>query len=122
MLEFLKNNIFTTAGRLNRLRYFKYTFCLGVFFGIVEVICKLIVSADENSAAVDVIETLISFPLAVGSIMLQIRRLHDLDKSAWFVLLSAIPGVNLLFGLYLLFFKGTDGTNQYGYDPLLFEN
>ena len=122
MLDFLKNNIFTTAGRLNRLRYFKYTFCLGVFFGIVEVICKLIVSADENSAAVDVIETLISFPLAVGSIMLQIRRLHDLDKSAWFVLLSAIPGVNLLFGLYLLFFKGTDGTNQYGYDPLLFEN
>ena len=122
MLEFLKNNIFTTAGRLNRLRYFKYTFCLGAFFGIVEVICKLIVSADENSTAVDVIETLISFPLAVGSVMLQIRRLHDLDKSAWFVLLSAIPGVNLLFGLYLLFFKGTDGTNQYGYDPLLFKN
>ena len=88
----------------------------------MEVICKLIVSADENSTAVDVIETLISFPLAVGSVMLQIRRLHDLDKSAWFVLLSAIPGVNLLFGLYLLFFKGTDGTNQYGYDPLLFKN
>ena len=122
MLQKFINNVFTTKGRLNRLRYFKYTFCLGMFFGIIEFLCGLIISADENSTTVDIIETVISVPLAIGSIMLQIRRLHDLDKSSWFVLLSAIPGINLLFGLYLLFIKGTDGTNQYGYDPLLFED
>ena len=122
MLKKIIKNIFTTTGRLNRLRYFKYTLGLGLFFGVIQGIFTFIFNADEGSFLLNTIETLLSFPLAVGSVMLQIRRLHDLDKSGWFVLLSVIPVINVLFGLYLLFVKGTDGTNQYGYDPLLIED
>ena len=46
-----------------------------------------------------------------------IRRLHDLDKSGWFILLSFIPLVGLIL-LYWFCLKGTDGDNQFGPDPL----
>ena len=45
------------------------------------------------------------------------RRLHDTDKSAWWMLISFIP---LVGGIVLLIFtvmEGTKGTNKYGPDP-----
>jgi len=54
----------------------------------------------------------------VASIMMLARRLHDLDKSGWWMLLLFVPLVNILFYIYILFFKGTEGPNQYGEDPL----
>ena len=117
MLDILKNDIFTTQGRLNRLRFLKYNLLL-IFAGfIIFAICGLIEGPEnlENSKLAYVL----SIPISVAQIMIQIRRLHDLNKSGYFVLLAFIPVVNLLFELYLLFTKGTDGTNIYGYDPLL---
>ena len=46
-----------------------------------------------------------------------IRRLHDLDKSGWFILIGMIPVVGLIL-LYWYCLKGTDGDNQFGPDPL----
>jgi uncharacterized membrane protein YhaH (DUF805 family) len=49
---------------------------------------------------------------------LLIRRLHDLNKSGWFCLLSFVPFLNFLFHIYILFFPGTAGQNKYGTVPL----
>ncbi len=43
-----------------------------------------------------------------------IRRLHDLNKSGWWLLLSFVPLINLFFFLYILLGKGTDGPNRFG--------
>lgn len=62
--------------------------------------------------------------LLILRISLSVRRLHDLDKPGWFLLIQAlffIPGINLIlfiFNLYLLFAPGTKGANKYGDDPL----
>jgi uncharacterized membrane protein YhaH (DUF805 family) len=37
-----------------------------------------------------------------------IRRLHDMDKSGWYLLLAFIPLVNFFVLLWLLFWPGTD--------------
>ena len=42
------------------------------------------------------------------------RRLHDLGKSAYWLLLFFVPLVNGLFLIYLLVRKGQIGPNQYG--------
>ena len=49
------------------------------------------------------------FPLAV-------RRLHDLDESGWYVLITFLPFGQLLI-LWLMFREGTRGTNKYGEPP-----
>ncbi len=49
---------------------------------------------------------------------LSIRRLHDLNRNGWFWLLCFVPLVNFFLGIYLFFFRGTEGENRYGPDPL----
>ena len=58
-------------------------------------------------------------------ISLQVRRFHDLGQTGWlvlvFVLLGLIPLVGLLsaIGQIIWFcFRGTNGSNRYGPDPL----
>lgn len=46
----------------------------------------------------------------VPSIAVAIRRMHDQDKSGWFIL---IP----IYNLILLFMEGTKGPNRFGPDP-----
>lgn len=43
-----------------------------------------------------------------------VRRLHDLNKAGWLLLLLFIPVINLFFILYLLLASGTPTVNQYG--------
>jgi polar amino acid transport system permease protein len=51
--------------------------------------------------------------LAVGA-----RRLHDTNRSAWWLLLSIVPLAHIAL-LVFSCLKGTDGDNDYGPDPLI---
>tara|TARA_A100001011_G_scaffold385128_1_gene458665 strand:- start:617 stop:982 length:366 start_codon:yes stop_codon:yes gene_type:complete len=54
----------------------------------------------------------------IPAISAGVRRLHDTNKSGFFILISFIPFIG---GLVLLFFfitEGTKGKNKYGSDPL----
>lgn len=47
---------------------------------------------------------------------LSARRLHDIDRSGWWLLLGIVPIVGLI--LYFFWFKdGTPGANRFGADP-----
>jgi uncharacterized membrane protein YhaH (DUF805 family) len=53
----------------------------------------------------------------IAQFALSIKRLHDLDKSAWLVLLTFIPIIDIIFPFYLLLRRGTKGKNKYGVQP-----
>ena len=55
---------------------------------------------------------------AWAGMCITIKRLHDLGRSGWHLLLFMVPIYNLYLGLVLLFKKGTDGPNEFGPDPL----
>ena len=111
----------TYTGRLNRQRYFLRG--LGISFGafmisfIFAFVAAILGAAEDTAAAVGY---LFALPLIVLSYFNSMKRAHDLDKTGWIVLVSFIPFVNIIFGLYLLFTKGTDGPNKYGDDPLMY--
>ena len=52
----------------------------------------------------------------------KIKRLHDNNKSGWFLLWTLVPILGQLFGLYIFitnwFLRGTSGTNNFGADPV----
>lgn len=48
----------------------------------------------------------------------EVRRLHDIGKSGWWLLLGLIPLIGAIILLVWLIGKGTDGDNEYGPDPL----
>ena len=115
--------IFTTKGRMNRLPYLKYSiFFIVVMFltSFVAGILTFVLTGDAELEGIlyYVLVFIFNLPCTIGAFMTSIRRLHDLNRSGYFVLLCCIPIVNFLLEVYMLFFRGTVGANDYGEDPL----
>lgn len=53
----------------------------------------------------------------IPSIAVAVRRLHDTDKSGWFLLLGLIPLLGALILLIFYCLDGTPGPNKFGPDP-----
>ena len=47
-----------------------------------------------------------------------VRRLHDIDRSGWWYLVTFIPLIGPLVFLYWAVKRGTQGPNSFGNDPL----
>ena len=115
------NEIFTTEGRLNRLRYLKYMLLLALIAGVSVFVMSSMatfLTGDPTGFLVNAITAIWGLIAGVGNIMLIIRRLHDLGKSGWFAVIAPIPVVGTIFSIYLFFAPGQIGSNQYGADPL----
>jgi uncharacterized membrane protein YhaH (DUF805 family) len=65
-----------------------------------------------------VIQLILTFGLLIPGISAGVRRLHDRDKSGWFMLISFIPILGAIFLLVMLAEKGTPGKNKFGEYPL----
>ena len=59
------------------------------------------------------------FALAIflPSLAVAIRRLHDLDRSGWWILLFLIPIVGSIWLIVWLYSLGTPGLNRFGLSP-----
>ncbi len=60
---------------------------------------------------------LLTLALLLPSLGIAARRLHDTDRSAWWLLVGIIPIAGWLVLLYWYVQPGTVGSNQFGPDP-----
>ena len=103
---------FTLSGRTNRKEFI-------IFYSLFFIYSNLLLFLDKHYER----DLLL---LLMGNIILLfipplfsliVRRLHDLNTSAWWLLITFIPfGVLLFFALP--FKKGTQGINKYGEPPI----
>ena len=63
--------------------------------------------------------SIISLILTVLYFAIMSQRCRDINWSGWCALIGLVPIINLIFGLFLFFKKGTPGENQYGQDWLV---
>ena len=54
----------------------------------------------------------------IPAISAGVRRLHDTNRSGFFLLLSFIPFIGGIILLFFLIAEGTKGKNKFGPDPL----
>ena len=114
---------FSFDGRIRRIEYF----LSGIIGGIVSSIAwalgvgTFIMGAASGAAGGSVIGLLSGLAALVASVWFSlaqgVKRLHDLNKSGWLILLCCVPIVGWIFALYMLFADGTVGPNPYGEDP-----
>lgn len=62
--------------------------------------------------------SIFSLATFIPGIAISFRRLHDLDKSGWWLLLMLVPLVGWVVLIYWNCTRGTDGANRFGNDPL----
>lgn len=99
----------------------------GIIGGIVSSIAwalgvgTFVLGAASGSAGGSVFGLLIGLAAMIASVWFSlaqgVKRLHDLNKSGWLILLCCVPIVGWIFALYMLFADGTVGPNPYGADP-----
>ena len=63
------------------------------------------------------VHSLVSLALLLPGIAVSVRRLHDLDRSGWWMLII-LTGIGLILLLVWFCLRGTPGPNRYGPDPL----
>ena len=61
-----------------------------------------------------VLYVIYALALIVPSIAVTIRRLHDTDKSGWWILIALVPFVGGIILLVFMCIDSTPGTNQWG--------
>jgi uncharacterized membrane protein YhaH (DUF805 family) len=105
----LTHLFFSHQGRTNRAKYWLGSLLLMVMYGVPYAFFESINPGLGPLAA---------FITIYPSIMLNIQRAHDLDRSGHFCWLLVIPLVNIVPGLMLGFCRGTTGPNRFGPDPL----
>ena len=103
---------FSFDGRIRRIEYF----LSGIIGGIVSSIAwalgvgTFVLGAASGSAGGSVFGLLIGLAAMIASIWFSlaqgVKRLHDLNKSGWLILLCCVPIVGWIFALYMLFADG----------------
>ncbi|MBQ1867054.1 DUF805 domain-containing protein [Selenomonas sp.] len=117
----INEKFFRYDNRLNRKRYILRGLALvGIYIVAALIVGTIGMMIDELFGTLLI--WLLGLAVMVPSIMLLIRRLHDLNRPGWWAVGNFIPVLNIALSIYVLFIPGTPGPNQYGPDPLSITN
>lgn len=119
--ELYMPSIFSFNGRIGRLRYMAYgigSYLLLMMVMIPVVGTSAFTGAEEAMSTFAMIAMgIIYIAMLVAGVAFAKRRLNDLNRSGWWMLLSIVPFVNLIFTIYVIFFPGTESDNDFGAAP-----
>lgn len=120
-MSVVKENYANFNGRARRREYWMYFLGYMIIFILIYVLMIILAAIEPALAIIGSILLLIfSLGLLLPTLAVGVRRLHDTNKSGWFMLLGLVPLANLYL-LYLFITEGDKGPNQYGEDPKLGE-
>src|ERR1700742_1038593 len=98
------------SDRASRSEYWYWT----LFVALVSVVTTII----DKQLDVGIVSTIATLATFLPGLAVSVRRLHDIDRSGWWLLISVIPIVGLIVLLVFDCTEGTSGPNKYGPDPL----
>jgi uncharacterized membrane protein YhaH (DUF805 family) len=115
--DVLKHKYSTFTGRARRAEYWWFTLIV-TGIAILGSIIALILSSISEPLGFTAFAVLVLAYLAIliPALALSVRRLHDTNKSGWFLLLSIVPfGSIILLVLHCL--DSDQNTNKFGPSP-----
>ena len=99
------------SGRARRTEYWMFVLCNVIVMLLLGIVDKLIGGDNE------LISSIYSLAVLLPSLAVAARRLHDTDRSAWWLLLGLIPIIGTLVLIYFMVCNGQQGPNRFGDDP-----
>jgi uncharacterized membrane protein YhaH (DUF805 family) len=109
-LDVLKNKYAKFDGRAGRPEYWFFVLCNV----IVVVVLDILIPVKLVGLLASALLLIYGLATLVPAIAVGVRRLHDIDRSGWWMLIVFVP---LIGGIVLLVFAvlpGTQGNNRFG--------
>lgn len=108
------SNYAVISGRAVRSEF--WWFWLGC--AIVNIVLSILAGDPSQFGIFDILSSLFALAILLPSICVAGRRLHDIDKSAWWILLGIIPVIGWIILVVWYARPGTEGPNRFGPDPM----
>jgi uncharacterized membrane protein YhaH (DUF805 family) len=120
-------NYVTFSGRARRSEYWFW-----VLFVIIAIVIATAIDGMINpdlvttssgdgmygvSATGGIVALIVSLALFLPGLAMTVRRLHDIDRSGWWILIGLIPLIGFIVLLVFYCTDGTQGSNRFGEDP-----
>jgi uncharacterized membrane protein YhaH (DUF805 family) len=115
-LDALRSKYATFTGRARRKEYWYFVLFYVLAFIVLAVVDEVTGTLDEE-AGIGLLSGIFVLATIVPLIAVTVRRLHDTDRSGWWVLLNLVP---IIGGIVLLVFTVLDsqpGANRFGPNP-----
>lgn len=108
-LKVLKNYA-VFSGRAQRMEYWMFclfNFIISIAIGVVEGLL----------GTMGIIGLIYCFAILLPGIGVSIRRLHDIGKTGWWLLIAFVPLLGAIVLLIFMVLDSQPGDNQYGPNP-----
>ena len=103
-------------GRARRQEYWMFVL-FNVIFGIVAMVLDNILGLANPMVGYGPLYGIYSLAVLIPGLAVAARRLHDVGKSGWMLLIALIPLIGGIWLLVLLVGDSQPGENQYGPNP-----
>ncbi|HKP79621.1 MAG TPA: DUF805 domain-containing protein [Phenylobacterium sp.] len=107
---------FDFTGRASRSEYWLYVLCF-ILQAVVAVVADAAVFHTDMSSPLGIygpVYILAVVANLIPSLSVGFRRLHDTDRSAWWLLIALIPLIGIIVLLVFYCLPGTPGPNRFG--------
>lgn len=104
-------------GRARRAEYWNFvliSFLISIALSLIDVFAFGINPMAGESG---LLSNLYSLAIILPSLGVTVRRLHDVGKSGWFILIALIPIIGLIWLLILFFTDSKPDENKWGPSP-----
>jgi len=118
-LNVLKHKYAMFEGRASRSEFWYYTlfyFIISFTAGMIDVflINPMLGMPVSQAGTGGLLQFAVALALLVPTLAISVRRLHDIGKSGWWLLIVLIPIVGVLVLLYFYVLDSQIGPNRYG--------
>lgn len=105
------------SGRARRKEYWFYMlFYILIMFGLN--ILDSVLGTFSEAAGIGVLGGVFSLAALLPSLAVSVRRLHDTNRSGWWLLIGFVPLVGAIV-LLVFFCQGSRDNNRFGHNPTL---
>jgi len=101
------------SGRAGRPEFWWF-FLFNLIVSIVLVTIDLQLGLLVAGGAGGMLSTVYSLATLLPSLGVSVRRLHDTDRSGWWLLIGLVPLIGLIVLLVFFIMAGTPGENRHG--------
>ncbi len=105
------------SGRSRRKEYWMFVLGVLIVTIVLSIVEGILGLSGMVAGAYGPVTALFFLGIIVPSIAVQVRRMHDQDKSGWWVLIALIPLIGSIVLLVFMCLEGTRGDNRFGADP-----
>ncbi len=119
LLVFKKYAVFT--GRARRAEYWYFVLFNAIISIILGILGKAIgvfnVTIGTFGSEMNILSIIYGLAVLLPGLAVAIRRLHDVGKSGWMILINLIPLIGQIWILILMIRDSDPGENEYGPNP-----